>query len=327
MVTYIVGDLFKSPAKVLVNTVNTIGVMGKGIAKVFKTVYPEMFSSYQRLCEKNLLTVGTLWLYKTNHKWILNFPTKQRWQQPSRPEYIEAGLKKFRATYSQQGISSVAFPKLGCGNGELNWEQTVRPLMERYLGDLAIDVFIYLHSAPATHEHSEIDGMRRWLRTEPQALAFSTVWDDITEIVGPGLCLETAEHENYSIELANSGDLLLRLRDATLLERIAAPLQEFLHLPRPRVVDRYKVLIPQACILDLWQAIRGYGFCTSRMMPGGLDVLSPFLMPLLRRLDYMKPVRLSRRRKDSTELVEDGLQLYAPSSEQSADVHSRRVAR
>ena len=77
MITYIACDLFKSPARVLVNTVNTVGVMGKGIAKDFKQVYPEMFSQYQRICEKGSFDIGTLWLYKTPNKWVLNFPTKR----------------------------------------------------------------------------------------------------------------------------------------------------------------------------------------------------------------------------------------------------------
>jgi O-acetyl-ADP-ribose deacetylase (regulator of RNase III) len=313
MVTYIIGDLFKSPAKVLVNTVNTVGVMGKGIAKMFKAVYPEMFLRYQHLCERGELTVGRLWLYKTSHKWILNFPTKVSWKHPSKPEYIEAGLKRFVATYSQHGITSIAFPKLGCGNGELDWERTVRPLMEKYLAHLAIDIFVYLHNMPMLPEHDALTEMRTWLRAEPETLAFDTAWDDIIEVVGSGLSLETKGHESFTLALTPKGDLLLRLRNPTLFAKLVIALQELFQLRQPRVLDRDKVLIPQDCMLDLWQAIRGYGFCTARMMPGGLDILAPYLMPLLERLTYMRPVQLSRRKTDSTQVVEAGLQLYAPS--------------
>ena len=93
MITYVVGDLFRSPARVLVNTVNTVGVMGKGIAKDFKFIYPEMFKQYQVLCEKNLFNIGQLWLYKTHHKWILNFPTKKHWRQPSQEKKMIKGTK------------------------------------------------------------------------------------------------------------------------------------------------------------------------------------------------------------------------------------------
>src|SRR5688572_26562315 len=99
MLTFVRGNLFESPAKVLVNTVNTVGVMGKGIALSFKQIYPEMFQRYVQLCESGQLDIGKLWLYKTPHKWILNFPTKKNWRAPSRLEYLEAGLRKFVATY------------------------------------------------------------------------------------------------------------------------------------------------------------------------------------------------------------------------------------
>lgn len=76
MITYVKMNIFESPAQVIVNTVNTVGVMGKGIAKQYKTLYPEMFKEYQKFCEAKLLDVGKLWIYKTENKWVLNFPTK-----------------------------------------------------------------------------------------------------------------------------------------------------------------------------------------------------------------------------------------------------------
>lgn len=77
MITYVKMDIFESPAQVIVNTVNTVGVMGKGIAKKYKVLYPEMFREYQKFCEMKLLEVGKLWIYKSENKWILNFPTKK----------------------------------------------------------------------------------------------------------------------------------------------------------------------------------------------------------------------------------------------------------
>ena len=117
MITYVASDIFDSPAKVLVNTVNTVGVMGKGIAKVFKAVYPEMFKEYQALCETRQFDIGQLWLYKAPNRWVLNFPTKRHWRNPSKVEFLEQGLAKFANSFSDYGITSVAFPLLGCGNG------------------------------------------------------------------------------------------------------------------------------------------------------------------------------------------------------------------
>lgn len=143
MITYIEGDIFESGAKVLVNPVNTAGVMGKGLALEFKKRYPAMFEAYRRLCEDGQFQVGDLWLYKADDKWILNFPTKRHWREKSTLDIIETGLQKFAAIYAQEGIASIAFPKLGSGLGGLDWETQVKPLMERYLGELPIEIWIY----------------------------------------------------------------------------------------------------------------------------------------------------------------------------------------
>ena len=168
MITYVSGNLFDSPAQVLVNTVNTVGVMGKGIAKEFKEIYPEMFNRYQALCESGDFSIGKLWLYKTPNKWILNFPTKKDWRQPSRPEYIQVGLAKFVESYSDFGIHSIAFPALGCGNGELDFDSQVRPQMEKHLSDLPIDIFVYLYEGDPFVEHRAPDiGRRRRRHVRP----------------------------------------------------------------------------------------------------------------------------------------------------------------
>ena len=198
MITYVAPcDLLprQSPARVLVNTVNTVGVMGKGIAKSFKAIYPEMFDQYQQICESGSFDIGNLWLYKTNNRWILNFPTKRHWRHPSRPEYIDAGLRKFVEVYHLYGITSVSFPLLGCGNGELDWNSQVKPLMEEHLGKLPIMVFIHRQDLldPVEPEHRNINATRKWLRGEPQSLGFSEVWEDLTR-------LTHAESQFYSPE-------------------------------------------------------------------------------------------------------------------------------
>ncbi len=144
MITYIVGDLFSSPAQVLVNTVNTVGVMGKGIALTFRKVYPEMYDEYRCRCRSGQLDIGSFYLYKASNKWILNFPTKKHWRARSKIQYIEKGLQKFVEAYETEGIKSISFPMLGCQHGGLDWED-VQPVMERYLADLPADIHIYIH--------------------------------------------------------------------------------------------------------------------------------------------------------------------------------------
>ena len=144
MITYLASDLFQSPAQVLVNAVNTVGAMGKGIALKFKRKYPEMFTQYQAMCQQGEFGIGQLWLYKSPQKWVLNFPTKRDWRDKSRIEYVETGLTQFVKTYEAESITSISFPRLGCGLGGLNWENEVRPLMEHYLNPLPIEVIIHI---------------------------------------------------------------------------------------------------------------------------------------------------------------------------------------
>lgn len=178
MFEYIEGDIFDSPAQVIVNTVNTVGVMGKGLALSFKQRYPEMFNRYKSACEKHLLTVGKLMLFYEIDHWILLFPTKENWRNPSKIEYIESGLMKFVSTYADKGITSIAFPKLGCGNGELDWD-VVKPLMESYLKRLPIDVYIYLGTNPdLIPEHKEQQKTLKWLRDNAKDMSFDGLKDD-----------------------------------------------------------------------------------------------------------------------------------------------------
>lgn len=142
VIYYKKGDLFKSGAQVLVNPVNTVGVMGKGLALSFKNRFPHMFSVYKKACDNRSFSVGKLMLIKDGGQQILLFPTKKDWRDPSKLEYIEKGLEKFVQTYRIKNITSVAFPPLGCGCGGLNWNN-VKPIMEKYLNNITIDVYIY----------------------------------------------------------------------------------------------------------------------------------------------------------------------------------------
>ena len=179
MLKYVRGDIFNSPAQVLVNTVNTVGVMGKGIALSFKKKYPEMFTIYRKACDKHQLVIGKLMLWYGPDHWILNFPTKEHWRNPSKMEYIEKGLMAFQRKYADYNITSIAFPKLGCGNGELDWEQ-VKPLMEKYLKELPTDIYIYL--SPGTDpvpEHKVPEAMDAWLKEHAKDMSFTGVKDEL----------------------------------------------------------------------------------------------------------------------------------------------------
>jgi len=315
MIAYVHGSLFESPAKVLVNTVNTVGVMGKGIAKNFKQVYPQMFAQYQAYCESGQLDIGKLFLYKTSHKWVLNFPTKKNWRQPSEPEYVERGLQKFVDTYAVKGITSVAFPELGCGNGGLDWEGVVRPLMERYLGKLPIDVFIYLYDRERrTPEHFDVSSMSRWLHSEPQALPFDEVWRDLTTALKRQVRLCSFNSgEEFSAQAVAQGQAGIVLRgvryDVVARESPDAEASEVC------LVGADGVLISRACLFELWQNVRSYGFCTENVMPASLAGLADYIMAALAKLPYLVPVKISTPSVQSPG-AENGLRLHAPPARQ-----------
>lgn len=142
MLIYRRTSLLDSPAQTLVNTVNCVGVMGKGIAREFKDREPTMFARYREICERGELAPGRLWLWRGADSWVLNFPTKVHWRQSSRLEWIEQGLQKFLDAYEDLGIREISFPRLGCGNGNLDWYD-VRPLMEKYLSRASIPVYVH----------------------------------------------------------------------------------------------------------------------------------------------------------------------------------------
>ncbi len=144
-IIFVRGNLFHSSMQTYTNTINTVGVMGAGIAKQFKTKFPAMFKDYQQRCEHHKVIAGEPYLWKPTDEgtaWVLNFPTKQHWRGKSKIEWIEEGLAYLLHHYCEWGIQSLAVPALGCSLGGLKWEQ-VKPVMENYLGQLDIPVEIY----------------------------------------------------------------------------------------------------------------------------------------------------------------------------------------
>ena len=148
MIKVLIGNIFESRAQTLVNTVNCVGIMGKGIAQEFKKRYPEMFKDYKSLCDRGVVQLGQPYIFKTLYdKAIINFPTKKHWRAMSRLDDIKNGLDIFVKKYKQWSIKSVAFPPLGCGNGGLEWE-VVGPVMYQKL--LAVDIPVEIYAPYGT---------------------------------------------------------------------------------------------------------------------------------------------------------------------------------
>ncbi|WP_431782603.1 type II toxin-antitoxin system antitoxin DNA ADP-ribosyl glycohydrolase DarG [Streptomyces chumphonensis] len=147
MITYAEGNLLAAEVVALVNTVNTVGVMGKGIALQFKRAFPDNFEAYARACAAQEVRPGAMHVHTrgtaSKPRYVINFPTKRHWRSPSRMEDIRAGLRDLRRVIAELRIESIAVPPLGCGNGGLSWED-VHPLIVDALGDLSdVDVRLY----------------------------------------------------------------------------------------------------------------------------------------------------------------------------------------
>jgi len=148
MIIFTHGNLLDAEVEALVNTVNTVGVMGKGIALMFKEAFPENFKLYKQACDRGDIRIGHVFATERRDvmggpRWIINFPTKQHWRSPSKLEWIEEGLADLRRFIKEHAIHSVALPPLGSGNDGLDWD-AVRPLIVKVLDSLRdVSIIVY----------------------------------------------------------------------------------------------------------------------------------------------------------------------------------------
>ena len=146
MITFTQGNLLEARAQALVNTVNTVGVMGKGIALMFKDRFGDNFRQYAAACKAGQVQTGHMFITEPAEldgpRWIVNFPTKQQWRSPSRLEWVTQGLQDLRRFLLENHVKSIAIPPLGAGNGGLDWP-AVREQIEQALGDLDLEITVF----------------------------------------------------------------------------------------------------------------------------------------------------------------------------------------
>jgi O-acetyl-ADP-ribose deacetylase (regulator of RNase III) len=156
MIQYTQGNLLDANTEALVNTVNEVGVMGKGIALMFRDAYPENNRLYESACKAHQVQVGKMFVVKEadlfGKRWIINFPTKKHWRHPSKMDWITEGLKDLAKVIRQKAIRSIAIPPLGCGNGGLEWAQVKREI-ELALGEL-VDVQIIVYAPTLEYQNA-----------------------------------------------------------------------------------------------------------------------------------------------------------------------------
>ncbi len=152
------GNILEANVEALVNTVNTKGIMGKGIALQFKKAFPNLFNDYKKACDAGKIQIGKVHVYEQsntkNHRFIINFPTKDDWKKPSKIEYIKKGLPSLIEAIKKHKIYSIAIPALGCGQGGLKWE-TVFPLIKSAFVEIP-DVKVFLYPPQAAPESSRM---------------------------------------------------------------------------------------------------------------------------------------------------------------------------
>lgn len=179
-ITFKSGDMFAEPVEALVNTVNCVGVMGKGVALEFKKRWPENFKVYKEACLAKRLRPGGLLIYDNRQllsgdgpRYLVNFPTKDHWRSPSKLSFIEDGLEALAAEIQEHGITSIALPPLGCGNGGLDWS-VVKPMIADKLGALG-NVEIVVFSPKNTIDEPEFTSQAKMPMNYARAMLLKTM--------------------------------------------------------------------------------------------------------------------------------------------------------
>jgi O-acetyl-ADP-ribose deacetylase (regulator of RNase III)/uncharacterized protein YwgA len=207
MIRISIGDIFESKAQTLVNTVNTVGVMGKGIALGFRKRFPDMFEDYVRRCERHEVALRKPYIYRRlTPPHIINFPTKDHWRSVSKLEDITQGLRYLQAHTTEWDVTSLAVPPLGCGEGRLEW-RVVGPTLYRHLRDLNIPVELY---APFGTPHEELRPEFLERQTPASAPSFHPVGPSAPFRVEPGwvalvAIIEQVSKERYHFPIGRVG--------------------------------------------------------------------------------------------------------------------------
>ncbi len=208
MIRFVKGDIFKSEAEALVNSVNTVGVMGKGVALQFRERFPENYRLYKAACKRGEVTIGKMFVTNTNSlvnpKWIINFPTKKHWMHRSSYSYIEKGLDDLIRVIRELNIKSIAIPPLGAGQGGLKWEK-VKEIIKEKLQSLDIDIEVYEPGHWPERDRDENAGL-----TKPRALILFLM--DKYRILGFDTTVLEIQKLAYFLQRLGQNDLKLNFR-------------------------------------------------------------------------------------------------------------------
>jgi len=254
------GDLLATNAEALVNTVNTVGVMGKGIALQFKQAFPDNYAAYEAACKRDEVQVGKMFVFHrsvNNPRIIINFPTKKHWKGKSKIEDIKSGLRALIEVVKEECIHSIAVPPLGCGNGGLDWEE-VRPLIEQSFAKLP-DVKVQLFHPDGAPQAVEMKIATKRPRMTPGR---AVILELLSRYVLPGYRLTLLEIQKLAYFLQEAGEPL----KLDFQKQRYGPYAENLHHVLQRIEGHY---------------VRGYGDrsrdVSLELFPDGIKEAQQFL--------------------------------------------------
>lgn len=274
MIEPVRGNLLEADAEALVNTVNTVGVMGKGVALQFRQAFPDNYTAYRRACRRGDVRMGRMFTVPTgrltNPRYIINFPTKKHWRGRARLEDIEAGLEDLVRTIKALGIRSVAIPPLGCGNGGLVWKD-VRPRIESALAVLPhVRILLY-----EPGDAPEPEKMRVGTAPPRMTLARATLIALLHKYVEPGYRLTLLEIQKLAYFMQVAGETL----KLDFQKGSYGPYTETLHYVLQRMEGHF---------------VRGYGDRSRStaigLLPGAIDKADELLQQYPQTRDRLERV-------------------------------------
>lgn len=261
-------DLFLSPATVLLNPVNTAGVMGSGISAEFKRFFPSVFEQYRALCDAGKLTLGRVWLAQAGAKRILHLPVKAHWRSAAKRTDLEAAIQLLVSRWADWGIGSLAVPQFE--ETGLAWEADVRPILESALAALPIPV--YLHTYDRKQDSGRSLRQIDTLLNKPTARAdFSQFWRDLGRAVRKAdATFHTADGRAFKAQF----DLTGRRKALNII---------------PDAGDT--IYLTDTMLSELWTALQTAGLLMAWQFPGAIEAYSAYLIPLLNACDDVLAVK------------------------------------
>lgn len=277
-------DVFLSPARVLVNPVNTVGVMGSGVSGEFKRFFPATFASYKRRCDAGKLEIGGLWLRRDGMRDVLHLPIKSHWRSATKLEDVEICLQRLAGSIPRWALRSLALPAFA--ESELDFDAQILPLIDFYLSPLMAT--IYLHRPTEDSPRRSIRTVQTLLSQPSGQVPFEKFWRDMQRGI---------KRDQGRVVLPDKGQARVEIVTGRTGGRVILTPE-----------TGAETTLTQSQLGDLWSGLVTSGLLVSSQFPSMLVEIAPMLIGLLSSVDYVVPVRAGF----GTTTGQDALLLIAP---------------